>query len=289
MIRSLVLFLALTAAMPRRELHRMVEGRMPRLRLREMTLGLSLDYLVRGAAPASSGYVICSTSVSSASWQSPATCGLATGTNYWSLVGGILEPTSGYNVEVPNGGSSSSPRVLGWTTWASGNYEQLKFGDDGTAIQAGYGQRMQLVGYGGIALYGAQGSAAQLAFEAQGSTADWALEIHTGGTKGLRVDGSTQLGTNGTPISGSYEVTTSSVTVSVSPSTCAAIWASAGTFITLGSECSTSATATDGTRYNLDLSCGATAAGTVALYACNATTATQNISAKSWKVRYWNP
>src|SRR4051812_35382573 len=78
-----------------RELHHLAVGRLPHFQLREIALGATMDVIVRGSTPGSSGLVLCSTGNGTAAFESAATCGLATGTNAWSLATTILSETTG--------------------------------------------------------------------------------------------------------------------------------------------------------------------------------------------------
>lgn len=57
------------------------------------------------------------------------------------------------------GSSSGSPRTFGFSNFASGNNTRFQFGDSGTAVQSGFGNRMQVYAYHNLELYGGQGGA----------------------------------------------------------------------------------------------------------------------------------
>lgn len=93
MKRSLILLLAASACATARpapatdyeprplrlldpELHAM---RPPAVRLLDVTLGLTMDSITRGAAPGGTGYVLCSSSTTQAAWTLPAGCGITSG------------------------------------------------------------------------------------------------------------------------------------------------------------------------------------------------------------------
>ena len=50
---------------------------MPRLNLSPLVFGASVDYIVHGSTPAAPGNLLCATSTTAATWQTPASCGLA--------------------------------------------------------------------------------------------------------------------------------------------------------------------------------------------------------------------
>jgi len=75
-----------------------------------------------------------------------------------------------------SGSTTGSPRSIGITNWGAGNAARILFGDPWNALQNGYGQRMQLVGYWGIDVAGHRESATALGY-VPGTNSDASLNV----------------------------------------------------------------------------------------------------------------
>lgn len=238
-------------------------------------------------APTASGYVLCGGGPLTASFTDAVSCGF----EFWKLSGSNVLSTQNPMLIDATASTNAAPAVGGFYMTGGTQTSRFYLTDSATMIQAAWGDRIQIVGYHGIAIYGGVTGVVP-APEAGGGSGDWGLEVHAGGSKGLKVDGSVQIGSSGTAISSTYAAT-ASFTSSVGPQTCttlATIAVPSNPGAAQGSVCAISATnATSSTTWNAALSCGVTTANTVIIRACNPSTATVTFSSVSIPFRVFNP
>jgi hypothetical protein len=69
-----------------------------------------------------------------------------------------------------NGSTTTTPRVMGIGTWTGGNAAAFQFGDYVNALQASYGNRMAIIGYWGLEIYGGWQSGTHIPFNSGGAS-----------------------------------------------------------------------------------------------------------------------
>jgi hypothetical protein len=102
-------------------------------------------------------------------------------TNKRLSIGAGNDPTATLEVEgdvnvTATGSTTATPRTIGITNWGAGNAARYTFGDPWNALQNGYGQRMQLLGYWGVDIAGHRESATALNFVG-GTASDASLNV----------------------------------------------------------------------------------------------------------------
>jgi len=155
-----------------------------------VTIYRSYDQLTGGIPPTAANQPLCSDSTSRASFQSAAACNLATGTNYWTSTGAAIVESSERSLEITN--TDNVAGTIGWTSYpATGtNPLRYRFGDDGSAMQSGSGDRLQLYAYHGVSILGGRASTSAPTTETGSGSSDYSLWVHSpGGGLGLKVDG----------------------------------------------------------------------------------------------------
>lgn len=276
---------------PARMLAQMSHARLAPLRAMTLSVQEGMDQIVRGGVPTGSGQIVCSTSASpaTATWQTPASCGLATGTNYWTLSTNTLNAASGWSLSL-NAGVDAVGN-FGWSAYpaTATNMLRYQFGDAFSGLQLGSGDRLQLYAYHGIEIRGGRAALSTPTAVTGGSASDPSLIVVSSASGGgLRID--TNGGTAGTAISFSGRATASLSAFSCAASTCTAASAISLAGAALGAECITSRTTTGGAvpDAHLWMKCGVTVAGTVELYCCNQSTGALSITG-TYSVRVFNP
>ena len=162
---------------------------------------------VSSNTPTAAGNVLCATGTVTAQFESPSACGLATGTNLWTLSGGnILSSPAGDPVVVDTTGSSTTtPAEIGALNLSGTQAVRVPVGDNGTALQVAYGDQLQIYAYHGIQIAAARGTLTPPSFVAGGGAAD-ALTL-AGGTGGVVVNSPLHIGSSGTGIAFSGRAT----------------------------------------------------------------------------------
>jgi hypothetical protein len=272
-----ILALALSSApVPRLMLHAELGASLPTRLLGELARAKAMDSIMGGAvSPGAAGLVPCTTAAGIGSWLGP-TC--------WKSF--LIDAT---------GATTLQPSQIGWTNFATGNALQLVFGDLGSVIQGGYGDRVQLVAYHGIKVVGGRALTTQLGFEAGSGSADPSLTVVgnlstvpalvVSGGQGLRVDGA---GT-GTPISASIRATftESGTPAALSANLCTEVAVTVASSA-VNAECIVGPPTV--VPIGLIWGCRVSVAGTVQLRRCNITTASVTPTASAvWSVRVFNP
>ena len=99
------------------------------------------------------------------------------GFTYASKIVNVGNGTNLGGITMNAGGSTtSSPMLLGISTWASPNASRWEFGDYANCFQAEYGGRLQWTGYWGLEIYGSRQTASTLPFNF-GSAGDPGVNI----------------------------------------------------------------------------------------------------------------
>ena len=176
-----------------------------------VALPYSYDQLTAGVPPTAANQVLCSDSATRASFQSAAACNLATGTNYWTSTGAAIVESSERSLEVTNADNLAG--IIGWTSYpATGtNALRFRFGDDGSAMQSGAGDRLQIYAYHGVSILGGRATTAAPATETGSASSDYSLWVHQpGGGLGLKVDGLASF-------SGNLDVSGTASTIATDP------------------------------------------------------------------------
>lgn len=274
-----------------RELQVMAIGAMPPLKLRPLVFGTVrlMDQILKGNSPTASGQVPCATAADLATWQTAASCGLATGTNYWTISTRKLQGAGG-QLELTD--TTDELRTMGWTSFpATGtNVLRYQFGDAANGMQLGSGGIVQLYGFNGFRIEGGRASVTAPATVSGGAAADPSLTIVSSATGGgLRIN--SNGGSVGTSISFSGRNTVSPSAVSCAASTCTSLGSATITGAIVGAECVTSRTTTAGAigtnATAIVTICGVTAANTVTLYGCNLTAGALAVTG-TWSMRVFD-
>lgn len=269
-----VLALALSSApAPRLVLHAELGASLPTRLLAQLARTKAMDSIMGAAAsPASAQLFPCTTGAGVGTWQGP------------SCFTAFLISASG--------STTSAPSMMGWTNFTTGNAMQLEFGDLGNAIQAGYGDRMQIFSYHGIKIIGGRASTTAPAFEAGSGNNDPSLTvvgqgsvptIVSSGGGGLRIDN----GSTGAPISFSGRGTV--VNPGAQGATSCGVVAVTVNGANPGSECFVGLPSSYTSTVLLFFDCYVSATNTVQFRQCNPTAGTLTPPAGTYVVRVFNP
>jgi hypothetical protein len=308
-----------------RELQLMAIGALPPVKLAPLVFGTVrlMDQIVKGASPTASGDVLCATAADLASWQTAASCGLATGTNYWTISTRKLQGAGG-QLELTN--TTDEARTMGWTSFpaTATNVLRYQFGDAANGFQSANGRQTTIYSYWGLVIAGAQQTSTP-PLNAVGASGDFSLEIKAAGGGGgaLKVDaasdftggtitaasvnttagtltagttnttagtlttGTMKIGSSGAQITASYTGTTSTL-----PTATAQTCTNLATHITVtsaatGAPCSLGVPS--GFAVALAPWCFVDGSGTVQIKFCNPTTGNLTPTAGTYTVRVWNP
>jgi hypothetical protein len=236
------------------------------------------DQVFRGASPTASGQVACATGSDVAGWSTPASCGLATGTNYWAQASGVLSPsgiTAPQDIEMsPASSSTSTPSIFGWKGMTTGQAVQFLLGDTNSGIQNGNGDVVQFFAYHTIELWGnTQGSVPAFSSADHGSVEIYGIPTANGGaalTISKVVSGTPNVVTHGTAITFSGRATASRASASIAANTCAQATATL-TGVNAGTDCRAGLGAAS--TLNIQTTCQYDGTNAVRWLMCNPTTA----------------
>lgn len=277
-----------------RELAVMSIGLMPPLELRHMVTGstVDMDRIMHGDSPSASGMLPCATGTDIATWQTPASCGLATGTNYWTLSTNTLNAASGWSLSLNAGLNADGD--FGWSAYpaTSTNLLRYTFGDNWSGMQAGSGDRLQIYAYHGVEIRGGRAALSTPAAATGGSASDPSLVVVSSASGGgLRID--TSAGTAGTAISWSGRTTVVLPTQTLSPAApiaanSCAILSSAATLTgaAAGADCIVGRPS--GAAANPVVTCVALT-NSIQMQFCNVSTGTVTPTAGTYSARVFNP
>jgi len=323
------------APAPVRELHRMEITAFPPLVLKPMILGRTIDswlggnygsstYILcneggtivfdtaanctNGNVPASpptlAGQVMCATGSAASAWESPATCGLATGTNYWTLVSNVLTASSGWGLQLlaPSAGNNGAYVWAGYPDNTGANYIGYQF-DVNSGLISRFGKQVQQYAYHGLDIdIGEAGTipgnptlnegftltlhntGSSIALKAGTGTTSIAL---TPGANGVTISSPSTAGIGGITWMGSCSATVTTTTVPAN--SCVSVLLSSGcTGAAVASSCHMGDSNTSGaTSTAIQSTCYVSAANTVQIHACNVTTSSASLSG-TFKARVMN-
>lgn len=275
-----------------RELQIMAIGAFPPVKLAPLVFGTVrlMDQIVKGASPTASGNVLCATAADLASWQTPASCGLAAGTNYWTISTRKLQGAGG-QLELTD--TTDEVRTMGWSNFpaTATNVLRYQFGDAANGLQNASGEMVQLYAFHGIRIEGGRNSSTPPAAVTGGSGADPSLTIISSATGGgLRIN--SNGGSVGSSISFSGRQTVVTPTLSPAAPIAANSCAVLNTALTVtgavaNAECATSRPT--GAAANPVVTCNVSSANTVQMQFCNVATGAVTPTTGTYSVRVFNP